>query len=59
MMSYDDIEKAFKEREAELKSQGFAGEFDGPVSTMIQDDLLADFRKDLAKTLEEMKQQTA
>jgi hypothetical protein len=59
MMNYENIEKAFEEREIELRSLGFAGEFDGPVSAMIQDDLLADFRKDLAKTLEEMKQQTA
>ncbi len=57
MMSYEDIEKAFEARDAELKAQGFAGEFDGPVSAMIQDDLLSDFKKDLAVTLKEMKQQ--
>jgi hypothetical protein len=59
MMNYENIEKAFEEREIELRSLGFAGEFDGPVSQQFQDELLADFRKDLAKTLEDMKKQAA
>ena len=51
MMTHEQIEKLYEQRNQELKKQGFAAEFDGPVSEAIQEDLLSDFRKDLAKTL--------
>lgn len=58
-MTGEEFLEKTKEREAELAKLGFAGEFDGPVSQQFQDELLADFRKDLAKTLEDMKKQAA
>lgn len=58
-MTGEEFLEKTKEREAELAKLGFAAEFDGPVSKQFQDELLADFRKDLAKTLDEMKQQVA
>lgn len=54
MMTHEQIEKLYEQRNQELKKQGFAAEFDGPVSEVIQEDLLSDFRKDLAKTLASM-----
>jgi hypothetical protein len=53
-MNTQEIVEAFRVRDEELKSIGIAAEFDGPVSNLIQDDLLADFRKDLAITLAQM-----
>lgn len=52
MMTYEQIEQLYKQRQQDIKKQGFAAEFDGPVSEVIQDELLAEFRKDLEKTLE-------
>lgn len=56
MMTYEQMEDLFKQRNLDLAQQGYAGEFDGPVSQEIQDDLLADFRKDLMATFEEMQE---
>jgi hypothetical protein len=58
-MTFDEYMVKSKKRDEELKNQGIACEFDGPVSKQFQDELLADFRKDLEKTLEEIKQQAA
>ena len=55
-MNASDYLKILEDRRAELAKQGFAAEFDGPASHLIQEDILSDFRRDLAKTIAEMSQ---
>jgi|GEM_PF-4262351 len=50
-MKIEEFLQKTKEREAELAKLGCAAEFDGLVSNQFQDELLADFRKSLEKTL--------
>lgn len=53
-MNASDYLKIIEDRRTELVKQGFAAEFDGPASHLIQEDILSDFRRDLAKTIIEM-----
>ena len=53
-MSYEQMEKLFEHRNQELAAQGFAGEFDGPVSatelTQLEiDSLRQDLKNSVAK----------